>query len=167
MSKSNVAVLSSATTRALSAWSGKKVAASKGLAAVADALKADGIVSDDLVPVKGAKEDTPIIAATKVAIIAGWTVPVQELLKKDTKTLSDAKKAEKRYWQQQIGSCLKDVRGALLRREGSGAGGQRTLKELINAEVTKRMGQVQDDEKPNYDAVELFKALAIVAKLTK
>lgn len=164
MSKS---ILSNNAVKALSAWSGKKVAASKGLAAVADALKADGVVSADLKPVKGAKEESPIITATKAAIVAGFSVHVQDLLKKETKSLTDAKKAEKRYWQQQIGSCLKDVCGALLRREGSGAGGQRTLKEMIHAEVTKRIAQVQADTAPNYDAVELLKVLALVAKYTK
>ena len=164
MSKS---ILSTAAVTALSAWSGKKVVAAKGLAAVADALKADGITAADLKPVKKAKEDTPTIAATKVAIVAGWTDAVQQLLLKDTKTLSDAKKAEKRYWQQQIGSCLKDVRGALLRREGSGAGGQRTLKQMIHAEATKRIEQVKGDASPNYDAVELLRVLALVVKYTK
>jgi len=165
--KMSESILSTASSRALSQWSGKKVAATKGLSAVADALKADGIVSDDLVAVKGAKEPSPIITAVKVAIVAGFTVAVQELLKKETKSLTESKKIEKRYWQQQIGSCLKDVRNALKTREGSGAGGQRSLKELIHAEVSKRMEQVQKDEQPNYDAVELLKVMALVVKLTK
>lgn len=169
MSKSNVAVsvLSAATVKALSDWSGKRIAARKGLVAVVDALVADGVVADDLVAVKGAKEDTPTIKAVKSAIVAGWTTAVQQLLLKDTKTLSDAKKAYKRYWQQQIGSSLKDVRNALTKRAETGASGQRTLKQLIHAEVTKRIAQVQEDTAPNYDAVELLKVMAIVAKLTK
>jgi len=165
MSKSNVAVLSSAATRAVTQWSGKAVAADKGKSTMVEALRADGVVSDDLVYVKG-KEDTVLVKALKSAIVAGWTTTVQELLKKDVKTLSEKQKAERRYWMQQIGSKIKDVRNALKTKE-NGAGKQRTLKQLINAEATKRMTQVQADEKPNYDAVELLKVLAIVAKLTK
>jgi hypothetical protein len=165
MSKSNVAVLSPVASRAITQWSGKAVAADKGKSTMVEALRADGIVADDLVIAKGAKEPTAIVKAVKDAIVAGFTPGVQGLLKKDTKTLSDVLKSDKRYWQQQIGSKLKDVRNALKTKE-NGAGGQRTLKELINAEVTKRMGQVKEDAKPNYDPVELLNALALVAKLT-
>lgn len=164
MSKS---ILSTDAVKALSSWAGKKVAATKGLKAVVDALVADGVVADDLVSGgKGKKVDSPIINAVKDAIVAGFSVPDQQLLLKDTKTLSEVKKAQKRYLIQQIGSCVKDVRNALTNR-ATGASGQRTLKQLINAEVTKRIVQVKEDAAPNYDAVELLKALAIVAKLTK
>ena len=166
MSKSNV--LSDVSVKALSSWAGKKVVTSKGLIAVVDALVQDGIVADDLVAAKASKEESPVIKACKAAIIAGWTSSVQQLLVKDTKTLTEQKKAEKRYWQQQIGSCMKDVRNALKRREDTGgAGRQRSLKEMIHVEVTKRLAQVREDEKPNYDSVKLVAALSEVLKLTK
>ena len=169
MSKSNVVVaLSQSTVARIKGWSGKASVASMGLSGVVDGLVGDGITPDMLKAAKGAKEDSPLIASVKAAIVSGFTPAVQMLLKKDTKSLSDAKKIDKRYWQQQIGSRQGDIRKALARRlaAAGGAGGQRSLKEIIHSEAAKRLAQVRADEKPNYDPVKLIAALAEVMKQT-
>ena len=47
------------------------------------------------------------------AIIAGFTEEVQTLLHTPTKELEDKEKAEKRYWQQQVGAKQADYKKAL------------------------------------------------------
>ena len=47
------------------------------------------------------------------AIIAGFTEEVQALLDVPTKELEDKEKAEKRYWQQQVGAKRADYKKAL------------------------------------------------------
>ena len=68
----------------------------------------------------------------------GFTASVQALLKKDTKGLSDAQKAEKRNWQQQIGSKMKDLRNALTRREAQGKDSDGAGADKASWEATKR-----------------------------
>jgi hypothetical protein len=46
----------------------------------------------------------------KAAVVFGFEVKVQTLLVKETKTLDDDAKDLKKYWQQQIGSKMKDLK---------------------------------------------------------
>ena len=61
-------------------------------------------------------------AALKVAIVAGFTETNRQLLDKPTKSLSEAQKVNKRYWQQQIGARVNDFGSQLQRREDVAAG---------------------------------------------
>jgi hypothetical protein len=87
-------------------------------------------------PAKG--ESTVLFDSVKVSIVMGFTATVQALLKKDTKGLSEAQKESKRYWQQQIGSKLKDLRNALTRREAQGAESDGAGADKSTWESTKR-----------------------------
>ena len=87
-------------------------------------------------PEKG--ESTVLFDSVKVSIVMGFTTAVQALLKKDTKGLSEAQKENKRYWQQQIGSKLKDLRNALARREAQSAGSNGAGSDKSSWESTKR-----------------------------
>jgi hypothetical protein len=114
------AKLSTATINAIGAWSGQSVKVDNAKTKAVDSLYADGVTSAMLVaPAKG--EPTVLFDSVKLSVVMGFTATVQALLKKDTKGLSDAQKESKRYWQQQIGSKVKDLRNALTRRETQGA----------------------------------------------
>jgi|TARA_Y100000015_G_C2371586_1_gene80312 hypothetical protein len=58
----------------------------------------------------------------KVQVVAGFSATAQSLLETPTKSMTEAKKISKRYWQQQIGARLGDFKGALEKREGGGNG---------------------------------------------
>jgi hypothetical protein len=144
------AKLSTATINAIGAWSGKSREADNSKVKAIDALFADGVTSAMLAaPAKG--ESTVLFDSVKVSIVMGFTVATQALLKKDTKGLSEAKKEEKRYWQQQIGSKMKDLRNALTRREaqakaemaGSNGAGEKkasweSVKRTVIADIIKQ-----------------------------
>lgn len=131
------AKLSTATISAIGAWSGKSREADNAKVKAIDALYADGVTADMLkAPEKG--ESTVLFDSVKVSIVAGFTTAVQALLKKDTKGLNEAQKETKRYWQQQIGSKLKDLRNALARREAQGTESNGAGADKSSWEATKR-----------------------------
>ena len=113
------AKLSTATIEAIGSWSGQTIKADKAKTKAIDSLYADGVTAVMLeAPAKG--ESTVLFDSVKVSIVLGFTASTQALLKKDTKTLSEQQKSDKRYWIQQIGSKMKDLRRALTRREAQG-----------------------------------------------
>ena len=133
----NTAKLSTATVNAIGAWSGQSVKTANSMTKAIDSLHADGVTADMLkAPTKG--EPTILFDSVKLSIVMGFTTAVQALLKKDTKGLKEADKENKRYWQQQIGSKLKDLRNALTRREAQGAESDGAGADKSSWEATKR-----------------------------
>jgi hypothetical protein len=142
----------------------KKLAADKSTSLVVDSLQADGVEPEMMrAPKKDA--DRTFYASLESAVIAGFTATAQGLLKKETKTLTDQQKSDKRYWQQQIGSKIKDFRNALQRRlnqgeEGEGgAGNTSTLEARIKRDLTKYVAQLEKVEQFSGNVVELVKCL--------
>jgi len=115
MKASNVK-LSTETVNAIGAWTNKSVSVENAKVKAVDALFADGVTAAMLVAPKEG-ESTVLFDSVKISIVLGFTATVQALLKKDTKGLSETQKSDKRHWQQQIGSKMKDLRKALLTRE--------------------------------------------------
>jgi len=141
----------------------KKLAADKSTALVIDALVADG-VTPEMMRAPKKDGDRTFYASLESAVVAGFTATAQALLKKETKTLSDSQKSDKRYWQQQIGSKIKDFRNALQRRmdkgEGEGgAGNTSTLEARIKRDLTKYVAQLEKVEQFSGNVVELVKCL--------
>ena len=68
------------------------------------------------------EEHKEAYAALKVAVILGFTETNRQLLDKPTKSLSEAQKVNKRYWQMQIGARVNDFGSQLQRREDVAAG---------------------------------------------
>lgn len=104
-------------TQAVTSFVTKSVAADKSKVSAVDILRAEGVTSDMLdAPGKG--EDRSFYDGwLKPAIVAAFTDKVRALLDADTKSLRENEKADKRYWQQQIGSKIKDLRAAIVKRE--------------------------------------------------
>ena len=81
-----------------------------------DALYADGIKPEHMLAPKDKDADRSFYASLETAVVSGFTATNQALLKKDVKTLNEKQKGERRYWQQQIPSKIKDMRNSLQRR---------------------------------------------------
>jgi hypothetical protein len=129
--------LSPVTIKAIGTWSSKSREEGNAKVKAVDSLHADGVTAAMLVaPAKD--ESTVLFDSVKVSIVSGFTVAAQALLKKDTKTLSEAQKSDKRYWQQQIGSKMKDLRNALTRREAQAAGSNGAGSSKASWESVKR-----------------------------
>jgi len=149
-----------------------------------ESLVDQGITSAMLIaPKKG--EDASFYSELKSAVVAGFYVAEQNLLVKDVKTLSDQSKAKRKYVQQQIGSKIKDLKNALIKREtpamtkeeiakakkdkvakdaieSGKTTHQKILESLVNAK--KLIG---DDEGPSYDVTAANKALdKVIALIT-
>jgi hypothetical protein len=114
-----------------------KVAGMTSTKALLDAMYADGIKPDDLMAPKG-NADRTFYDGMRDAVVAGFSKNVQALLAADVKSLDDEKKVGRKYWQEQIGSILKDWRKGLERRiaqaeasESDGAGTRKASPEAI------------------------------------
>ena len=114
-----------------------KVAGMTSTKALLDAMFAEGIKPDDLMAPKG-NADRTFYDGLKDAVVAGFSKNVQALLAADVKGLDDEKKIGRKYWQEQIGSILKDWRKGLERRiaqaeasESDGAGTRKASSEAI------------------------------------
>lgn len=135
--------LNKASIDAIRNYTDKSVSASNALSVVVSQLTKQGVKPEMLkAPEKGA--DRSLYTSVQEAIKLGFTQEVQELLQKKPATLSDAEKADKRYWQQQVGSKLKDIRQAMTRKTDTGANNQRTPLQIIEAQITDSIERISN-----------------------
>ena len=167
----SVVKLSTASSDAIGAWSGQSVKTDKIKVKVVDSLHADGVTPAMLLsPKDGA--DPAFFGSVKAAVVAGFTSNVQTLLDKDTKTLSDSQKTDKRYWQQQIGSKIKDLRNALVKREAQGEDGEArgnvaSFEARLKRDLTKYIAQIEKGEAFGFPVAEMLKHLRNASVLIK
>ena len=83
---------------------------------VVDSLHADGIRSN-MITTEKKGGNVEAREAVRNAVIAGFTAKDQALLAKESKTLEDSEKVEKRYIQQQVGSMLGHIERLLTKAE--------------------------------------------------
>src|SRR6056300_525517 len=94
--------LNKASVDAIRSYTNVSVKASNALGFVVDALNRQNIKPEMLkAPEKGA--DRTLYTSVQEAIKLGFATEIQELLQKKPATLTESEKAEKRYWQQQVG----------------------------------------------------------------
>jgi hypothetical protein len=167
-----VITLSNATVDAIGAWSGQSVKVDNAKVKAVDLLHADGVTAAMLeAPKKG--ESTVLFDSAKVAIVLGFTAAIQALLKKDTKTLKDAEKENKRYWQMQVGSKMKDLRAALARREkqgeeSDGAGSKpASFDARLKKDLVAWIAKVEKLEKSSFSVIDMIKHLKSASALIK
>ena len=153
-------VLTVETCNAIATGVSKSLAGQRAMSKAADALQAQGITSEMIVaPKKG--EDRTLYAEVCAAVIMGFTQTVQDLLVKETKSLNETQKSDKRYWQQQVGSKVKDLRNMLARREsasegGDGANEKSTLESRIKRDLAKYIAQLEKVESFKGNVVDLI-----------
>lgn len=157
------AVISAVAASAIKTYVDKSITASRAMAKVVDTLIADGIAPEMLEAPKK-DQDRTFYDSVCGAVIAGFTTTVQSLLAKETKSLSDEQKGEKRYWQQQIGSKVKDIRNSLKRRlakdeESDGANSTSTLESRLVRDLGKYVAQLQKVEGFKGDVAGVIKDL--------
>jgi len=166
------AKLSTATVAAIGAWTAKVVGVGNSKVKAVDLLIADGVTSEMLVAPKQG-ESTVLFDSVKISVVLGFTATVQALLKKDAKGLSDEQKQSKRYWQQQIGSQVKDLRNALVRREEMAAesDGAGTRSASFDARLKKDLAawiaKVEKLEGSSFSVVDMLKHLKGASALIK
>jgi len=147
--------------------------AERKLGSTIDMLVAEGMRSTDFISPKsdGSTASPEQFDAINAAIVAGFTKAAQQLLDKPTKSLEDADKAEKRYWQQQIGAKRNDFKRGLAKREG--ADDTRAPQPPKSAEDKIRIALetvekiVQGAEALNFDADTFLKALRDLNRMVK
>jgi hypothetical protein len=113
--------------------------------ALVDALYASGILPEDFkAPAKG--EDRAFYDGMRESIVAGFSKDTQALLAADVKALDEVKKGNRFYWQQQIGSTMKDWAKALQIRidranasESDGAGEKKSSWEATRRKELSKM----------------------------
>lgn len=110
-----------------------------------DSIYADGVRSDDCVaPEKGA--DRTLYNDLKAMIVAGFSADVRKLLALDQavmKSKPESVKKDRKHWQQQIGSKLKDLKASLARREKAEEESLKTDDER-DAEAKEALKQASD-----------------------
>lgn len=176
-------VITSTIATAIGQFVGASNKADKAKVKTVDIMVSEGITSEMLVaPKDGA--DPAFYDSVKSAVVAGFATNVQALLSKDTKTLSDQGKKDKRYHQQQIGSKIKDLRNALIKREtlakreaqgedgedgenGETGGNVASFETRLKRDLTKYIAQIEKGEAFQFPAVEMLKCLKSASALIK
>jgi hypothetical protein len=179
---SKVLKLSAITLAAIKTDVDKSIKASRSGVKVIDSLVADGIVHTAmLAPKKG--EDRTFYASLEVAVIAGFTAAAQAMLDADVKSLpevddSRAKlnrdlkcKGNRRYWQQQVGSKIKDYRNGVEKRntpeDSDGANDKTTFDSRLKRDLTKYIAQIEKLEASSFSVVDMLKYLKGASALIK
>ena len=142
--------------------------------AVTDSLSADGITSVDLAKTKTG-ETEKLRAQVKSIIVSTFSSAKQNLLLKDTKTLSEEDKIKKKLVQKDIGSLLGLIERKLKKAEhdarvaagmeDNGTGAQESSKSELQKiqakldEVLVKLNKIEDAE---FDIVETVKLVKVV-----
>jgi hypothetical protein len=141
---------------------------------VTDSLKADGITSFDLESTKTG-ENEKLRAQVKSIIVSTFSATKQNLLLKDTKTLSDSDKIQKKMAQQDIGTYLGLIEKKLRKAEhddrvaagleDNGTGAQESSKselQKIQAKLDEVLVKLNKLENAEFDLVETVKLVKVV-----
>jgi hypothetical protein len=157
-------VLSAKSVESVSKFVSASVGADRDRVRAVDNLRAEGVVSDMLdAPAKGADRSF-YDGQIKPAIVLGFTATIQTLLATDTKSLDEGKKMTKRYWQQQIGSKIKDLKAALVRREAAEDSTPRqtqTVGDRLRKKIEDLIDQVQKTENGIADPAKVVASLKV------
>lgn len=169
---------------AIGQWVSADVKSDTTKVKVVDLAWADGIRSADCVaPEKGA--DRSLYDGLRAAIVTGFPADIRKLLSLDKAVMKGKDKATKdnrRNWQMQIGSKLKDLKAALERREKAEAEAAMTDDEKAEAAAAEavsasdsakllrdvtawinRLEKAEASELPVVDCLKHLKALAGIA----
>jgi len=153
MTNSNMLWATEASLTAITAAVAARRTADAKLESAIDVLWAEGAQSTDFISPDSKKErkDGKVSTATKeqyaaarTAVVAGFTKAVQLLLDKPTKSLEDIDKANKRYWQQQIGARLGDFHDGLEKREAAANPEADTTQPKVTKAAIEKLGDAID-----------------------
>ena len=165
---SNVAI-STAVQKAITTYANAGMAFRGKTKLAVDALVADGIKPEHMeAPAKGC--DRVFYDSLLAAIQAGMGKDANALLNADISSLTEDKKAERRYHMQQRSSLLKDLRKALARRLASKDKGARHTM-TVRERILKRFDEIRDIcqkvEDPTFEVTKVLAGLIQIEKLLK
>ena len=138
-----------------------------------DLLVADGVKSSMLdKPSKktDANPNATLQFGITQAIIKGLPVTWQSLIAKDTKTLSESDKTEKRYAQMQVGSYYGKVKRALIDFENPKSSAPRVTRSAVERIIDSLNDAIEVAEKieePNFDIAGFKKIVASAKAMVK
>jgi hypothetical protein len=145
-------------------------AAKAAMALTIDAMVADGITEAHFAA-KGIGDDSGFRPALKDAIINAFPKRAKNLLATPTKNLSVKAKADKKYWQQQVGSKVGDFKAAFKRRvnpkTGDGANARTDDKTFLVERLAACIKRVQKSENATFDCEAVKASLEAALKLVK
>jgi len=167
--------LNTATIDRVSKAVASSILADKHGTAAIDALIADGFDKPtDFVSPKsqGSTVSVEEFNAINDAIVLGFTAHIQRLLAKPVKSLTDAQKTTRRYWQQQIGAKRNDFKRGMQRRidaasPDGGAQRTRTIDEWFRDMANDGIKKCRNAEEAPFDIADMIKACEAVLKLAK
>ena len=120
-------VLTAETRKAIADGVSKTLLGQRAMSKAADALQAQEVTSDMMYAPKDKNADRSFYDSLCASVVMGFAKSVQELLQKPAKSLRktyepspskmEQTTGDKRYWEQQIGSKVKDLRKMIERRE--------------------------------------------------
>ena len=137
----------------------------------ASGLKSTDTLSPNTKKDNGSTASPELYEGLKVCVVAGFSAYAQKLLKAPTKSLSDVDKSAKKYWQEQIGARLNDIRKGLERREGkAGERGTKNAKAAVDKlrialETAEKIVQAETDW--TFDSVDFLKDLRALNRKIK
>ena len=148
----------------------------KGDAAkAAMALTIDAMVADDITiehfAAKGIGDESGFREVLKTAIVNAFPKRAQNLLITPVKTLNAKGKADRKYWQQQIGSKVGDFKAAFTRRvnpkTGDGANARTDDATFLMERLAACIKRVQKSEAADFDCEAVIAKLQATLKLIK
>ena len=148
--------LTAEVSKSISSYVTKQQAGIRAMQSLIPVLINNGFVSTMFYSPSGKKSKSTATQEQfdwiNVQIVAGFSSSIQTLLETPTRGLTDAKKVNKRYWQQQIGARRVDIRVALEKREGGGNGKggkprtpEQRVRDNLN-DVLKVINAVEDEK---------------------
>jgi len=145
-------------------------AAKAAMALTIDAMIADGITLEHFAA-KGIGDESGFRAALKAAIVNAFPKRAQNLLTTPVKALNAKAKADRKYWQQQIGSKVGDFKAAFNRRvnpkAASGTNARTDDATFLIERLAACIKRVQKSEEAPFDCEAVKASLEATLKLIK
>jgi hypothetical protein len=135
-----------------------------------DTLRTSGWTASDFISPKskGSTATEESFAWVKGQIVLGFTAEVQKLLAKPVSNCTEKQKADRRYWSQQVGARLSDLKRGLTPKADKGPQTQRTIYQFVDDEMAEVVKRVKAAEKiAGLDIPAFLKAVGVVQKMIR
>ena len=144
-------------------------AAKAAMALTIDAMMADGITEAHFAA-KGIGDESGFRAALKTAIVNAFPKRAQNLMTTPVKALNAKSKADRKYWQQQVGSKINDFKAAFKRRVDPKTGGANARTNDATFLVERLVAcskRLQKTEEAAFDVTKVDELIVKALKLIK
>ena len=135
-----------------------------------DLLRGAGWTASDFISPgsKGSTATKESYAWVKAQIVLGFSADIQRLLAKPIANCTEKQKSDRRYWSQQIGARLSDLKRGLTPKADKGPQSQRSIYQIIDDEFADAVKRVKDAEKvEGLDIPAFLKAVGVVQKMIR